>query len=53
MVKQDMCTEFAVYRSVKYICVEVQDRCKYIKMDVVEKSWKEANFSAITLNCYI
>ena len=48
-----MYTEFIVYRSLKYVCVEVQDRCKYIKMDFEEKSCEEASFSAITLNCYI
>lgn len=48
-----MHTEFGVYRSQKCICVEVQDRCKYIEMDFVEKSCEEASCSEITLNCYI
>ena len=36
VVKQDMYTEYGLYRSLKYICMEVQGRCKYIKMDFVE-----------------
>jgi len=53
VVKQDMYTEYGLYRSLKYMCMEVQDICKYIKMDFVEKSFEEANFCAITLNYYI
>lgn len=41
MVKQNMYTEYGLYRSLKYIYMEEQDRCEDIKMDFVESHVKK------------